>query len=95
MTKNLPINLNNTIFSPFFGQKYFFQKIWLSRITTTRTTTLGPLPPWCVSENTNETIPRKLPDGRTEGQKDGQTLILRTLSVTAGVQFKKNPKSRF
>ena len=32
----------------------------------------------------NYTIPRKHPDRRSEGQKDGQTLFHRTLPATAG-----------
>ena len=36
-------------------------------------------------KKTNELIPIKILDGRTEGQKDGQTIIRRTLSTTAKV----------
>ena len=35
-------------------------------------------------KKTNGPIPRKLPDGRTEGRKDEQTLIQMTLPATAG-----------
>ena len=73
------------LFSPFFGQKKYFQKSALSRIIRH-----GPLTPCRVSEKTNEPIPRKLLDRRTEGRKDGQTLIHRTLLAMAG-----GPKSDF
>ena len=35
-------------------------------------------------ERTNQPILRKLPDGGTEGQKDGQTLIHKTLPAMTG-----------
>ena len=56
----------------------FFRKIRFSCTTIHR-----PLTPCWVSEKTNQPIPRKLPNGRTEGQKDGQTPIHRTLPATA------------
>ena len=78
-------NFSNKFKNPYFwlifsifGTKFFFSKIRLSR-----TTPHGPLTPYLVSEKTNEPIPRKLPEGIIEGQKDGQTLIHRTLPITA------------
>ena len=65
-------------FSQFWGQKNFFQKIWLSH--TTSYTFLVP----CQNfKKTNDTIPRKCPDRLKEGQKDRQTLFHRTLWATA------------
>ena len=49
-----------------------------------RTTSYGFLAPCQNLEKTNDTIPRKHPDGQKDGQKDGQTLFYRTLSATAG-----------
>ena len=49
-------------FSLFFGQKFFFKKL-----------PHKPLTPRCVSEKTNEAIPRNLPDGMTIAQKDRRT----------------------
>ena len=83
--------LKNPIFCQFFEQKYFLQKIWPSCAATH-----GSLTPCWVSKKTNEPIPRKLLDGRMEGQKDRrmegqkdrrkdrQTLIHRTLLTKAG-----------
>ena len=52
-------------FSPFLGQFSPPKNLALSR-----TSPHGPLTPCRVSEKTNEPIPRKVPDGRAEGQKD-------------------------
>ena len=51
-------------FSPFFGQKYFFQK-YLALSCTKH----GLLKSCWVSEKTNKPILRKLPDRRMEWQK--------------------------
>ena len=51
---------------PIFGEKHFFSK----NQALSHTTPHGPLTPCRVSEKTNEPIPRKLPDRRTEGQTD-------------------------
>ena len=72
---------------PIFGaKKFFFQNICLLR-----TTPHTPLTSCWVSEKINETIPRKFPDGRTEGPKDwrtkGQTLSHRTFRPQLGVQL--------
>ena len=63
---------------PNFWDNLFRRKIQLSCTTIHR-----PLTPCWVSEKTNQAIPRKLPNGRTEGQKDGQNPIHRTLPATA------------
>ena len=61
--KNFPLNSKNFIFGPFslfLGQKYFFQKIWLSP-----TTPHGPLIQcWVPEKKLMSQIPRKLPDRR-------------------------------
>ena len=72
-------------FPHFLCKKKSCQKSALSRIIRH-----GPLTPCRVSEKTNEPIPRKLLDRMTEGRKDGQTLIHRTLLAMAG-----GPKSDF
>ena len=64
-------------FPHFGGKNFFFQKIRLFHAQYH----MGlPLTPCWVSEKTNEPIPRKHLDGKT----DGQTLIHRTLPSTAG-----------
>ena len=63
---------------PNFWDNLFRRKIRLSCTTIHR-----PLTTCWVSEKTNQPIPRKLPNGRTEGQKDGQNPIHRTLPATA------------
>ena len=66
--KNFQINSKNSIFVHFlhfWGKETFFKKIWLSG-----TTKHGPLTPCRVSEKTNDQIPRKLLDRRTEGWTD-------------------------
>ena len=57
-------------------KKAFFQKIGLSHAHFH----MEPVTPYKVLEKTNEPIPRKLLDGRTEGQ----TLIYKALQATAG-----------
>ena len=68
---------------PIFGAKTIF----LGNPALSRTTSHGNLAPCKDLEKLNNTIPRKDPDGRMEGQKDGgkdgQALFYRTLSVTA------------
>ena len=72
-------NFSNKFKKPYFWDKIFFS----SKISLSRTIPHGPLTPCLVSEKTSEPIPRKLPEGIIEGQKDGQTLIHRTLPITA------------
>ena len=68
---------------PIFGAKRFF----LRNPALSHRKKHGPLTSCWVSQKTNESIPRKLPDGRTERWKDGKTerrtLIHRTLPTTA------------
>ena len=59
---------------PIFWAKIFFSK----NSALSRTTPHSPLTPCYVSEKTNELIPRKFPDGRTEGWM----LIHRALMLT-------------
>ena len=75
---------------PHLLGKKIFSKIWLLC-----TATHWPIKPCQVSEKTNEPIPRKLPDGRTEGWKDRQTLIHRTLPATAAGLIKAPPYTEF
>ena len=66
---------------PVFGAKNFFPK----NPVLSRTTPYGPLTPCLVSGKTNEMegkLLRKLRDGRTEGRKDGQPRIHKTLPAT-------------
>ena len=49
---------------PIFGAK-----------KNSRTTSYGFLAPYQNLEKTNNTIPRKRPDRRRDGRKDGQTLF--------------------
>ena len=65
---------------PIFGQKYFFKKPG----SVTHNNTWAPNTMLSVRKKTNEPIPRKRLERKTEGQKDGQTLIHRTLLTTAG-----------
>ena len=70
MTK-FPIDPKNLIFgpfAPFLGQNFFFLNPALSCTATHK-----PLTPRWVSEKTNEPIPRKLPDRKTNGRKDQST----------------------
>ena len=64
-------------FSQFWGQNRFF----LENPTLSGTTSYGFLEPCPNLEKTNDIIPRKSPyrrmNGRTEGQKGGQTLFHR------------------
>ena len=72
LKQNFPINSKNPVFGPFwpifpiFWGKRFFKK----NLALPRTTRHGPITPCWVSEKTNEPIPRKLPDWRTEGRMD-------------------------
>ena len=70
-------------FSQFLWQKNFF----LENPAVSCTTSYGFLESSQNSEKTNNTIPRKRPDrwkdGRTEVQKDGQTLCHWTLLADA------------
>ena len=66
-------------FSQFWGKKKFPENPALSR-----TTSYEFVAPCQISEKTNDTIPRKHLDRRTEGQKHGPTLFYRTLLATAG-----------
>ena len=61
-------------FPHFWEKKTFFKKLALSR------TSHGLLTPYQNLEKANEPIPRKLADGRM----DGQTLLHRTLPAIAG-----------
>ena len=73
---NFPINSKGPFlgpYSPFLGQKDFFQKIQLSHRTPH-----ARLTPCSVPQKTYEPKLRKLPDGRTERWKDGQTNSLDT-----------------
>ena len=62
------------LFSQFWGKKFFFSE----NLALSRTTSYEFLAPCQISEKTNDTIPRKRldrrTDGRMEGQKNGQTL---------------------
>ena len=64
---------------PIFGAK----KIFLENPALSHTTSYGFLAPFQHLEKVNDTIKRKHPDRRMEGQKDerkdGQTLFYRTL----------------
>ena len=62
-----PKNMFLGHFWSFLPDGDFFQKIWLSH-----TTIYGPLTPCCVSEKTNEPIPRKPMDRWKDGQNDSQ-----------------------
>ena len=66
LCKNTAINIKNRIFS--------------ENPALSCTTPHGPLTPCCISEKTNDPIPRKCLNGRTEGLKDRQTLIYGLLS---------------
>ena len=77
--------LKNPIFDPFsiyLGQFFFFKKSRSVMYSTTWTSNII-----LSFRKTNEPTPRKLLEGRMEGQKDrrtdGQTLIYRTLPATA------------
>ena len=76
------------IFPIFWAKNFFLENLALSR-----TTSYGFLVSCQNLEKTNNTIPRKRLDRRTEGQKDGrkdrQTLLHRTLPANAGGPIKK------
>ena len=75
---------------PNFGTKTFF----LENPALSCTTSYGFLALCQNSEKTNDTIPRKhqdrRTDERTEGRKDGQTLFYRTLLATTRGPKKKS-----
>ena len=78
--KNFSNKFKNFIFDPsstFWGQMFFFSKI--PAVTHNTKSASNAMR---VSEQTNEPIPRKVSDRRTEGWKDRQTLIHRTLLAT-------------
>ena len=72
-------------FPNFGGKKYFPENAALSR-----TTSHWILAPCQNVEKIKYTIPRKHPDRRKDGRKDGQTLFYRTLPAIDG-----GPKSTF
>ena len=99
-SKKLKKNLFLAHFPNFFGKKIFSENL-----APSSTTSHGILAPCQISERTNDAIPRKLLDrwsnGRTEGQKDGETLFYRNLPATAGgpksfdlCHYGSTPKSR-
>ena len=85
--KKLLTKFSNKFEILFFGQKNFFSK----NAVPSRAIPHEPLTPRCVSEKTNQAIPRKLPDGRTVGQKDRRTEGWTDSNSTAGVP-KRNKK---
>ena len=54
------------------------KKVFLENLTLPHTTSSGFLTPWQKLEKTNDTVPRKSPDQRN----DGQTLFYWTLPAT-------------
>ena len=79
-------------FSPFFGQKDFFQKIWLCQIQHMVPKQHAEFQKKLRSQSQENFNKEGRKDGRTEleGQKDGQTLIHRTLPATS-----RGPKTHF
>ena len=76
------------LFGPF---SLIFQamRIFLKNTALTSTTSRGFLSPCQKLEKTNDQIPSKLPDRRTNLQNtDGQTLFHRTLPATTGSPIK-------
>ena len=66
-------------FSQFLGQNFFSPE----NRDLSHTASCGFLAPCQNLEKTKDKIPRKCPDGRTEGQKDRQTLFHSTFPATA------------
>ena len=67
------------------------KNFFLENPALSRTTSYGFLATCQNLEKTNDTIPRKCLDGRTDGgREDGQTLFHRTLPATARVQLNLN-----
>ena len=77
-SKNLVFGPYLVHFPNFGGKKQIFWNIWLC------TTSYGFLAPCQNLEKTDDTIPRKHPERRTDGRKVRQTLFHRTLPATAG-----------
>ena len=82
---NFSNKLKKPCFSPFFPI-FFWEENLPENPALSRTTSHGILAPCQISEKTNDTIPRKSlgrrKDGRTDRQKDEQTLFYRTVQAT-------------
>ena len=86
----------NPCFWPFLGpfSHLLGQKIFPENPILPRTTSYGFLAPRQNLEKINDTIPRKCPDRRKDGQKDRQTLFHRIFPATAGGPKKEKKKKK-
>ena len=73
----------NKLKEPCFWPVFGGEKLFPENLALSRTTAYGFLAPCQNLDKTSDTSPRKCPDRRTKGQKDGQTLFHKTLPATA------------
>ena len=82
--------LKKTLFWGHFGPIFLIlgaKKFFPENPALSRKTSHGILAPCQNLEKINDTIPRKRPDRRNNGQKDGQSLFYRPLRLPPGVQL--------